>query len=200
VPSKDFALVHGDGREFSSNSEKTQSRAWIWISATTGKNLGVGFNTSTLKDLATGSWQTYGPMKMDDMTSRLLDDGSIELIYDLVIGTPESMEGIAPQLNGRIFFYPNASGGYDYKMYRDGYPSAEAYLYDSGSLKQTIFQSNALSENPLLLFGYESYYGEIKNTNNNLHDVLKFAFDYFSCQYMACFKPRIDECNGGHKC
>jgi hypothetical protein len=150
--------VHGDGRSFQSDSDTGASRGYIWI------------------DIAAGTWETHmnpsgyilpgnllGPgmdwvRYFDPSESNVWDvsiDGNlITVTYDLVISGPLELTGTAPHINGEVQFTINEDGSIGYTFNRDGFPWAEAYLYE-GNQTAIIFQDAAVRGNPHDLFGIE---------------------------------------------
>jgi RHS repeat-associated protein len=198
-----LGVIGGDGREFSTNSDEERSRAWIWISADTGEKIDQKVNVSKyyvpLSDL-----KEYGPDAKNKIQTKRLADGSIDLEYDLAIAVPKISDSLPnptlnrlfgplldrlqnrliPRLNGHMQFRVNSSGHVDHYMNRDGYPWAEAYLYDGKGGVEKIFTSSALPGlPPMLLFSGEWW----------------LANGVYRTRYGEEI-PRIIDCKGGYRC
>ena len=144
----------------SSQSDPKDSRGWIWIPLTSGQPAVIGTN-----------WSGYGPLPIyfppsdkNKWTVTKGEDGTITITYDLVVSGPLDTTGAAPHLNGTIVLTPNADGGYDYTIYRDGFPWAEAYYWDGQGNVTTIFQDPARRGNPYDLFAIEPSITSVANT------------------------------------
>jgi RHS repeat-associated protein len=162
--------VRGDGRGFSSASDPTASRSFIWIPVAEPQHFHAQMNPSgypvpiplsvstPAKDTVahvpvTVEWTHYFPPSAENRWEVREVNDTIEVSYDLVISGP--LEDIAPRLNGTVRFTPNASGSYDYSFERDGFPWAEAYYHDGTSQVHTIFRDPAVRGNPHDLFAIE---------------------------------------------
>ena len=142
-------LLHGDGRDFSSNSDPGASRGYLWLSVVDGKkdphmNL-TGYIYDYMGEYWTGplpyvKW--FEPSSQDKWTVLPGSDGEYAVTYDLVLAG--YLENIAPHINGTIRFRPDGKGGYGAIGVRDGFPWAEAYYWDGQGNVQTIFQRPAL--------------------------------------------------------
>ena len=150
--------VHGDNRTFSSNSNPTASRGYIWLKIKDPDSCGFQMNPSGYiippgGDLV-GIWYT-APSQRNNWTVKSSATGSITLSFDLVISGILDLTDAAPHINGTITFTPNIIGGVDYYFTRDGFPWAEAYYHDGNGGVQTIFQDPAVFGNPYDLFAIE---------------------------------------------
>lgn len=151
--------VHGDGRGFQIDSDPGASRGYIWI------------------DIESGQWETHmnpsgyifqgnllspGPDSIayfDPSSSNIWDvsinaDGVITVDYNLILSGPLEWSKTAPHINGVVQFTLNEDGSISFAFERDGFPWAEAYLYE-GDKTQLIFQDPATRGNPHDLFGIE---------------------------------------------
>lgn len=151
--------VHGDGRTFSSNSDPSASRGYIYIPLNDPTHPEIHMNRSgyfiPADDSDLSGIYYYEPSDKDKWTVTVSEDGSITATYDLVISGPLDKFGVAPHLNGTVTFTPNADGGFNYTMDRDGFPWAESYYYDGQGNVITIFQDPAVRGNPYDLFAIE---------------------------------------------
>jgi RHS repeat-associated protein len=148
-----LSTLHGDGRDFSPDSDPKASRVWVWISVDQAKHT-VGVNpTGYYKD---GSIEWTPPSAQNKIEVSRGREGEINVSYDLVLSG--KLEDIAPHINGSITFVPDRKkGGYTAYGERDGFPWAEAYYHDGKGRVQTIFQRPALRGNPHDLKALETY-------------------------------------------
>jgi hypothetical protein len=189
--------LHGDGdaREFSSDSDPSASRGYIYIPVDdpskandpeyqhmnpTGyispKYTSVGIYGGEATDQT--DWE--GPSNQNKWSVTPGQNGDIKVAYDLVLGG--GLEYSAPHINGNLTFSPDGNGGYTAHGERDGFPWAESYYYDGQGNAQTIFQRNAIEGNPTNLDAIEN------NTGFLLHDFAKF--------FIRAFNPQKDEIGG----
>ena len=147
--------LHGDGRDFSSNSDPGQSRGYAWIDVNTGEAEThmnpSGYDFNPLGDGFT--W--FDPSRENTWFVSKGKDGSISVQYDLVVSGPLNRIDVAPHINGTITFQPDGQGGWQSSFTRDGFPWAEAYYHDGKGNVQTIFQDPAVRGNPYDLFAIE---------------------------------------------
>jgi hypothetical protein len=176
--------LHGDGRDFSSDSDPGASRGYIWIPVADPSQWEAHMNqTGYIRPLygdqndwgvpaELGEWVDWkGPSEHNKWIVTADDKGEIIVRYDLIIAG--DLESTAAHINGVVIFLPNGDGGYHVVGDRDGFPWAEAYYYDGKGHVQTIFQRPALSGNngdPFDLFAIEPY------TSNLFHDLGKTLF------------------------
>jgi hypothetical protein len=155
-------MLHGDGRDFSSNSDPAASRGYIWISVDDGKVVSqmnqTGYieaemgNDPTMNDDWAGPVQVgenirwTGPSSQNQWTVTRGEAGEFTVSYDLVLAG--TLENVAPHINGTITFQPNGKGGYTASGARDGFPWAEAYYHDGRGNVQTIFRRPAINGDP----------------------------------------------------
>jgi RHS repeat-associated protein len=200
--------VRGDGRGFSSASDPTASRSFIWIPVAEPQHFHAQMNpsgypvpiplsvsTSVKGPVAhvpvTVEWTHYFPPSAENRWEVREVNGTIEVSYDVVISGP--LEGIAPRLNGTVRFTPNASGSYDYSFERDGFPWAEAYYHDSTSQVHTIFRDPAVRGNPHDLFAIEHNPGLVQG-------VVRFIGRIGFGQPRVSIKSSHDACRPGVPC
>ncbi len=148
--------LHGDGRDFSSNSDPSASRGYLWLSVINGKweshmnrtgyilpFPGIG-GDGNMPFFSPVTWFEPSPQnKWDPETG---SDGRFAVTYDLVLAG--FLENTAPHINGVILFEPRGDGGYKARGVRDGFPWAEAYYYDGKGNVETIFTRPAIDDNP----------------------------------------------------
>ena len=186
------STLHGDGRDFSSNSDPGASRAYIYIPVGDPNQWEAHANQTGYIVPVYGAGGDYtppeiigetimwtGPSSRNKWTVTPFENSDIAVTYDLVLAG--NLEDKAPHINGTILFKPNGSGGYNTFGYRDGFPWAEAYYYDDQGNVQTIFQRPALSGtngDPFDLYAIERYdsypfhdFGKFVLGNNRKKDV-----------------------------
>lgn len=154
--------VHGDGRDFSSNSAPEKSRGYLWISLNSDK-IEAKLNPSlTIVPASVAGHEGFiwsEPSEANKWSVNHGEHGGINVEYDLVISGPLEKSGTAPNLNGVMSFQPDGKGGWDSSFTRDGFPWAEAYYHDGKGNVQTIFQDPAARGNPYDLFAIEPNLG-----------------------------------------
>lgn len=172
-------VLHGDGRDFSSDSDPAASRGYVWIptgdptQAETHMNQ-TGYIEYTQVYCAADCSSSYpiklqesirweGPSSQNTWTVTPGDNGAINVSYDLVLAG--DLEQTAPHINGTITFLPDGKGGYTAFGERDGFPWAEAYYHDGKGNVQTIFQQPAINGDPLDLYAIE------KTTSSLWHNI-----------------------------
>jgi hypothetical protein len=152
--------LHGDGRGFSSNSDPSKSRGYIWISVSEDKQqssmspTGYLFDGIEHIDKPSGNafWKMPGhtewvePSSQNVWTVTRGKHGEVTVTYDLVLAG--FLQDIAPHINGTITFWPDGQGGYEAEGERDGFPWAEAYYHDGKGRVKTIFQRPAINGDP----------------------------------------------------
>jgi RHS repeat-associated protein len=184
-------ILHGDGRDFSSNSDPGAARGYIWIPLADPQNYVAHMNPSGYVVLAPTPIATrplIGPTVVDyplqerlkyfppsdqnrwDVTSGA--EGTIQVEYDLVVSGLLEWTGTAPHINGAVTFHPNCLGGYDYSFTRDGFPWAEAYYHDGRGSVSAIFQDPAMRGNPHDLFAIEPDINGAQQTARTIGDGL----------------------------
>ena len=140
----------GDGRGFMSDSDSTQSRAYVWISLDSDRVEMHGNPTSFKAPVLAGGrigwfWLKMGPSEENsvDVTRLSSDHGQVIIVsLDLVLaGLPQ---WASPHINATIRFYTNSEGNWEALWDRDGYPWAEGYYYDGEGNSQPIFQDPAV--------------------------------------------------------
>ncbi|MCL6511719.1 MAG: hypothetical protein K6U78_13650 [Anaerolineae bacterium] len=147
--------LHGDGRDFSPDSDPKASRVWVWISVDQAKHT-VGVNPTGYYIGGSINWTP--PSAQNKIEVSRGRKGEINVSYDLVLSGV--LEDSAPHINGSITFVPDRKkGGYTAYGERDGFPWAEAYYHDGKGRVQTIFQRPALRGNPEDLNAIEKEYG-----------------------------------------
>ena len=180
-------IVHGDGRDFSKDSNPAESRAWVWISTVEKDKVILGMNPTGYVFGDHIAW--VSPAADNKLEAKRSDTGAIEVSYDLVLSG--FLQDIAPHINGWISFEPDEKAG-RYVAYgeRDGFPWAEAYYHDGKGRVQTIFQRQAIRGNPDDLDAIEKQYGPLEKPGHWLRR--KFISDK---------QPRRDEiCTPGKPC
>jgi RHS repeat-associated protein len=194
-------MLHGDGRGFSSASQSSQSRGYIWISVNEDKHQWSMTPTGYIqkgieqKDTPSGNyfWKTpdsvewQGPSSQNTWRVKRVEKGEITVDYDLVLAG--ILQDIAPHINGSITFEPDGRGGYTVRGERDGFPWAEAYLHDGKGGVKMIFRSPAIRGNPEDLNAIENNYGLLK------------PFHSFRARFLADPYPQTDTfCKAGGPC
>ena len=168
-----FAL-HGDGRDFSSNSDPGASRGYIWIPLTDPQNYVAHMNPSGYwlpVPTTTVSRPLIGPVVVNYSLRERIKyvppshqnhwgvtsgaDETIQVEYDLVVSGLLEIAGAAPHINGAVTFHQNCWGEIDYSFTRDGFPWAETYYHDGKGNVSTIFQDPAVRGKPYDLFAIE---------------------------------------------
>ncbi|MCB9121795.1 MAG: RHS repeat-associated core domain-containing protein [Caldilineaceae bacterium] len=146
--------LHGDGRDFSSNSDPGASRGYIWIPLADPQNYVAHMNPSGY--IFPGQTTYFPPSDQNDWYVTPITDGTILVRYDLVISGPLEWFETAPHINGSIAFQRDCWGDFVYFVFvRDGFPWAEAYYHDGKGNVSTIFQDPAVRGNPYDLFAIE---------------------------------------------
>jgi RHS repeat-associated protein len=137
IPTAWALHLKGDNRDFSSDSDPSQSRAYIYINTNDG-------SFSYVVNPSSAIWGgPYAP-RTDNYVNVAVDESTGELVltYDLLHSEPLS-DGISPAINGEIRFRPDGNGGFESSGNRDAFPNAEAYYYEGGELVNVIFQKEA---------------------------------------------------------
>jgi RHS repeat-associated protein len=137
IPTQLALYLEGDDRGFSSDSDPSQSRAWLHINVDDGSIVTQKINpTTTIWGTVT---EPLGGNSID--VSFNSDTGEIVLDYTLT----HSAVGyqVAPSIDGVIRFKRDESGQIVSSGYRDAFPNAEAYYYENGTVTQTVFQREA---------------------------------------------------------
>ena len=183
--------LHGDGRTFSSDSDPSASRGYIWISVDEARSE-PHMNPTGYQHVRVGPGGRSGravgveiewaePSEENRWEVVPGEGGEITVTYDLVLGG--DLEEVAPHINGTITFVPDGKGGYRAVGERDGFPWAEAYYHDGQGNVQTIFQDPAVTGNPLDLYAIEPF------TSAWIHNAGKRVVD--SLSRARVFKPRL---------
>jgi len=148
--------LHGDGRDFSSDSPLDASRGYVWIDLGTREAEPHVNPTAYIfhagPDIYAYIWHEPSPKNRWSLNN--LADGSISLEYDLVVSGYLDWTGAAPHINGS-FRFREGEGYIDYSFMRDGFPWAEAYYYDEQGNANVIAQDPAVRGNPFDLFAIE---------------------------------------------
>jgi len=151
--------VHGDGRSFQSDSDPGASRGYIWIDIESGEwethMNPSGYATPGHQFAPVPNSFVYFEPSESNVWDVSIDGNLITVSYDLVISGPlEWGPGIAPHINGVVQFTVNEDGTISFAFERDGFPWAEAYLYE-GNQTEIIFRDPAVRGDPHDLFGIE---------------------------------------------
>lgn len=150
-------VIHGDGRDFSNESDPAQSRGYAWISLNSDE-AETHMNPSgyIFPAIVTGGETVYWePSEKNAWSVSRGEHGEVNVQYDLVVSGPLEKSGTAPRINGVMQFQPDGKGGWNSSFTRDGFPWAEAYYHDGKGNTQTIFQDPAVRGNPHDLFAIE---------------------------------------------
>jgi hypothetical protein len=216
-PPGNLWLLHGDGRDFNSNSDPGASRGYLWISTGGGFSEHQSYGGFWLSHMnKTGYVQHYAGSDNPASNPPVInwvepsprnawyvspgpDDGEYQVVYDLVLGG--ILENIAPHINGTIRFWPTKTG-YGAVGWRDGFPWAEAYYWDGKGHVQTIFQRPALDnplnpaenlnaiENPISNCGWNwLYHGRDNLLNKDINQGLLHA--YPQIDYFSTLELRV---------
>jgi hypothetical protein len=150
--------LHGDGRDFSSNSDPAHSRGYAWISVgsdqvETHMNPSVYIWPASI--VGHEAYEEVAPSANNKWTVTRGEDGEITVSYDLVVSGILDQSGAAPHINGEVTFRPDGASGYEYAFDRDGFPWAEAYYHDGQGNVRVIFQDPAVRGDPHDLFAIE---------------------------------------------
>jgi RHS repeat-associated protein len=168
--------LKGDGRSFSSDSDPSASRGWVWIDPETGTAIaGPQMHPTTYYDLYTWNRSEpnqllaapYGYPSIEDVVRvepsaqnqwaiTRGNDGSIQIAFNLVLAGP--LELVAPHINGSVVFTPESDGSFAREgtsWQRDGFPWAEAYYHDGKGNVEALMTDPAARGNPHDLFAYE---------------------------------------------
>ncbi|MFZ2488336.1 MAG: hypothetical protein WAZ19_09460 [Anaerolineae bacterium] len=143
-----LVFFQGDGRDFSSASDKHGSRFWLWLNANTGEIIEryvhptqrvSGPNGEPIGDPSPPRNQPHD----NELLERLLgsnqfattrsDDGSITLSYHVVCSDPICNNGLAP--DGVITFRPDGRGSFAASGKVNQFPNLEAYHWNDGTLQ-----------------------------------------------------------------
>ena len=152
-------IYEGDERWFSENSRIDGSRFWVWIDASSGKII-MSFvqATTAVNDLGSvlgrlgncdGNKCTY---PQSTSTNHILsypvgEDGTIVLEYSVLCSHPTCYLGPGP--DGNIAFIPNDTGSFYAVGITEKFPNLEAYYWEDGKLKDTLFRINHFSKEEL---------------------------------------------------
>ena len=134
--------LHGDGRSFSSNSDRGASRGYIMIDVANQKVIEKRINPTIYVNeyvcveagcVATSD-RPFTPSDDNKLSVTFANDGSFTITFGMVLAG--DLEDIAPHINGKIVFQPDGKGGYTAAGNRDGFPWAEAYYHDGQGSRQ----------------------------------------------------------------
>lgn len=158
-----LVYFQGDNRDFSSASDREDSRFWLWISVDTGEILEKGVHPTQRVSGPKGepigeSSPPRNESNPNTFLEKLLgsnqfsatksDNGAITLSYHVVCSDPICNNLLAP--DGSITFTPNGRGSYDAFGKVNEFPNLEAYHWKGGALQTDyVFRLQNFSEKEL---------------------------------------------------
>jgi RHS repeat-associated protein len=128
----------GDAREFSSNSDPSQSRVWLHIDPS-AQTFSAHVNPS-----CTAGGRCQAPLASNRIGVTFGSGGG----FTVSVNAKNSILP-GPAINGSVTFTPNGRGGFTTSGNRDAFPSTEAYLWRGGEAT-TLFQRGEASPFHLL--------------------------------------------------
>ena len=134
-------LLKGDGRDFSTYSIPTQSRAYAIIDPN-NETVRTVVNQSCWGD---GSGCAPSINSAGDFTVTRNENGGYQLHVDIM-----NSKILGPSINAEITIDPDGKGGYKASGLRDGYPWAEGYYYREDGTIDVLFKKPGTSEGALL--------------------------------------------------